>query len=131
MKTLLQKLNGGINIVIIQLLLFGFCAVSTTSVFAQTFNANGTWTCPAGVTSVTAECWGAGGAGGGATGTPAAGGGGAGGSYVKNTAIPVTPGVTYTVTVGTGGTGGTGNGSAGGDSWFSTAGTILAKGGHG
>ncbi len=101
----------------------------------QTFSATGTWTCPAGVTSVQVECWGAGGAGGSAKGTStlrAAAGGGAGGAYAKST-ISVTAGVTYTVTVGTGGITSLTNGtaSAGGDSWFSTNSTILAKGGAG
>jgi uncharacterized membrane protein YphA (DoxX/SURF4 family) len=40
-----------------------------------------------------------------------AGGGGSGGCYVKNTAIAVTPGLTYTITVGAGGAGGIGSGS--------------------
>src|ERR1700690_3071633 len=52
-----------------------------------------TWYCPAGVTSVTVECWGGGGAGGGATSNPAAGGGGAGGAYTK-AIIAVSPGTT-------------------------------------
>lgn len=59
------------------------------------------------------------------------GGGGGGGGYSRLNALSVTPGTIYTVTVGTGGGGGAANtnGSAGNDSWFSTSGTILAKGG--
>lgn len=71
------------------------------------FNASGTFTPPAGVTSVTVECWGGGGAGGGATksGTGnAAGGGGGGGAYAKLVNVPVTPGVNYTVTIPAGAT---------------------------
>jgi len=80
----------------------------SAKVFAQTYTTSGTFTPPAGVTSVIVECWGGGGAGGAATGNTAAGGGGAGGSYVKNTSIPVSQGTNYTVTVGTGGVGGSG-----------------------
>lgn len=104
----------------------------------QTFNASGTWTCPANVTSITVECWGGGGAGGSALGTAspafrAMGGAGAGGAYAKSTTISVTPGTTYTVTVGAGGVSSTANLAVvdGGDSWFNTAATILAKGGAG
>src|ERR1035437_2100544 len=87
----------------------------------STSTTTGTWTCPNGVYSVIAECWGAGG------GTPAAlssntTGGGGGGAYAKKVVTTV-PTTVYTVTVGAGTTG------IGGDSWFSTSGTILAKGG--
>ena len=103
----------------------------------QTFTTSGTWTCPSGVTSVQVQCWGGGGAGGSAVGTStnsrrAAAGGGAGGAYAMST-INVTPGTVYTVTVGTGGVAVNTNGVAtsGGDSWFSTNTTIIAKGGSG
>ena len=45
--------------------------------------------------------------------------------------VTVVPGNNYTVTVGTGGTGNAGctASTAGGDSWFSSTGTVLAKGG--
>ncbi len=105
--------------------------------FSQTTNSytsNGSylWTCPAGVTSVSVQCWGAGGAGGGATaGSGNGGAGGAGGAYASTNSISVTPGNTYTVNVGKGGTGVKGNGASGGDSWFGSTSTILAKGGAG
>lgn len=89
----------------------------------QTFTTTGTWTAPAGVTSVQAECWGGGGNGGGAGSSGNAvgsGGGGGGGAYAKKQ-LTVVPGNVYTVTVGTGG-------APGGDTWFSTALTVLAKG---
>lgn len=115
--------------------MFGVSGVKAQS--PQTFSTTGTWTCPAGVTSVQVECWGAGGAGGSAVGTStnsrrAAAGGGAGGAYVIST-ISVVPNTIYTVTVGTGGVSSTSNGVsvAGGDSWFSTNTTIIAKGGAG
>ncbi len=97
---------------------------------SQTFNSSGTWTCPAGVNSVTVECWGGGGAGGGNTSYSDGAGGGGGGSYSRSI-LAVIPGSTYTVTVGNGGAGNNGNGGSGGDSWFQTAGTILARGGNG
>ncbi len=97
----------------------------------QIFNASATFTVPAGVTSITVECWGGGGAGGGNTTNKDGGGGGGGGAYSKTTNIAVTPGATYTVTVGAGGTGSSGNGGNGGNSWFNTTGTILATGGFG
>ena len=102
----------------------------------QTYTSTTTWTAPAGVTSVTVECWAGGGGGGAANSTwstTGGGGGGAGGQYVKKT-VSVTPGNNYTVTVGAGGTGGAtsgANGGAGNDSWFSTTGTVIAKGGAG
>ena len=96
----------------------------------QTFSSSGTWTCPAGVTSIQVEAWGAGGSGGGNNSNSDGGGGGGGGAYSRST-ITVIPGVTYTVTVGTGAIGTAVDGTAGGDSWFNTTGTILAKGGNG
>lgn len=88
----------------------------------QTFTQNGSWTCPVGVTSLQIECWGAG--GGSSTGTDGEGGGG-GGAYSIETALVVIPGTTYTANVGQAGT----PGVAGGDTWFSATGAVLAKGG--
>lgn len=102
----------------------------------DTYIASGYWVCPPNVTSITLEAWGAGGGGGG-DGDHSfysyCGGGGGGGAYSKLNTLSVTPGTRYQVTVGTGGTGGANlsNGTAGGDSWFSTSGTVLAKGGGG
>jgi len=71
-----------------------------------TFTASGTWTAPAGVTSAQVILVGAGGGGGGGS-REVAGGGGAGGQViVKN--ITVTPGTTYSMTIGAGGQGGQG-----------------------
>jgi len=70
----------------------------------------GTWTVPAGVTSVTVEAWGGGGAGGSAySGTASTAnnlraGGGAGGSFASTTAS-VTPGQVINYTIGAGGVG--------------------------
>lgn len=71
---------------------------------------SGTWTVPAGVSSVTIEAWGAGGAGGSAycgvatANTQLRGGGAAGGSFTSTT-ISVTPGQVINYTVGAGGIG--------------------------
>jgi hypothetical protein len=76
------------------------------------------WTCPPGVTSVTATPTGAGGGAG--AGSPGANGQGGGGGETRVAIIGVTPGLNYNVVVGTGGTGGVsaGNGTAGGLSSF-------------
>lgn len=116
------------NMTKIWVLLLALLAGAAEAV-TDTFNASGTWTAPAGVTSVTVETWAGGGAGGGATGNPAKGGGGAGGQYAKKV-VTVVPGNIYAVVVGAGGAGGTANGGVGGDSTF--AGTlVVAKGGAG
>ncbi|MCB0610352.1 MAG: hypothetical protein KDD12_21695, partial [Lewinella sp.] len=96
----------------------------------QTFTSSGQFTVPAGVTSITVECWGGGGAGGGATGNPAGGGGGAGGAYARKV-LTVIPGTTYTVTVGGAATGDNGSGNNGNPSWFGTLTTVYAQGGQG
>jgi hypothetical protein len=98
-----------------------------------------TWTCPVGVTSIQVEAWGAGGGGGGAgTGAGRAGGGGGGGSYVKNTAVTVVPGTTYSIQVGFGGVPGnsttiTSSGNQGGNSGISGGSItpVVASGGGG
>ena len=100
------------------------------------FTSSTTWTCPAGVTSVTVECWGGGGGGGGSGATSNGGSGGGSGAYVKKVGIPVTAGTNYTITVGTGGAGGSGFtptivATAGNPSWFGSTGTIYARGGCG
>jgi hypothetical protein len=64
-----------------------------------TFSDSGAWTCPAGVTSVQALVV----AGGGGGSEQTAGGGGGGGGVVYSNSVSVTPGQTYTVTVGDGG----------------------------
>ena len=89
------------------------------------------WTCPAGVYSVLAECWGAGGGGGWKTGGGGAGAGG-GGEYAAQI-VATTPGNTYNVTIGAGGSGATSGGTAGtagGNSLFpGDSVTVTAHGG--
>lgn len=105
-------------------LLLLFTLVSYSQTQSQTFNSSGTFTIPAGVTSITVEAWGGGGKAGNRTSNGATGGGG-GGAY-SSSVLTVTPGTTYTVTVGTGST----SAAAGGDSWFNSTSTLLAKGGN-
>gem|GEM_PF-2304680 len=86
------------------ILFTGYCSVEFSQ--SQTiieYSTPGTynWTCPAGVTSITVECWGAGGGGGIISGS--GGGGGGGGAYARGNNITVTPGNNYTIVIGTGG----------------------------
>lgn len=112
-------------------ILFGLLAGAAGAV-TDTFTASGTWTAPAGVTSVDVEVWGGGGGGGGQNRNSDGGGGGGGGAYSRVVGIAVIPGTTYTVAVGAGGLGGTGAaGNPGGDSYFINAATVMAKGGAG
>jgi len=86
----------------------------------QLFTASGTWTAPAGVTTIWVDAAGGGGGGGGCANTASsnAGGGGAG-AAVKASRQAVVPGTAYTVTIGAGGNGG----AAGGANNGATGGT--------
>ena len=98
-----------------------------TAAAVFTATGAGTWTCPAGVTSVLAEAWGAGGGGASGTGNAYGAGGAGGGEYAART-VPTTPGHVYRLTVGAGGAGGTtgGNsGSNGGNSVFTADSGIV------
>ncbi|RKR10105.1 hypothetical protein C8C83_1776 [Flavobacterium sp. 90] len=101
----------------------------------KTFTGNGTFSVPAGVTSLNVQAWGGGGSGGGASGAPlllgrgAAGGGG--GAYASNTLL-VTPGATLNVVVASQTSGTNGAGVAGGNSTITGfESSILAAGGSG
>jgi len=101
---------------------------------SQLFTTSGTWTCPAGVTTVyITMCGGGGGGGGGlaAWGNNASGGGGASGAALINTPIVVTGGNTYTVTIGSGGSGSSADGSAGGSTSFDSISVAGGGGGGG
>jgi hypothetical protein len=137
MKKLLEKIyefkRQGVFIVVALLM---FCSATFSQQVSVTISASGTWTPPAGVTSIQVEAWGGGGGGGGSTGSAGrAGGGGAGGGYVKNTTVAVTPGTPYNITVGLGGIAGTSssatvNGSVGANTTATFgAVTINATGG--
>jgi hypothetical protein len=92
------------------------------------------WTCPTGVTSVSAVCIGGGGGGmeytSGNGNYPMNGGGGGGLGWKNN--ISVTPGTAYTVVVGAGGLRGPYNtgSTAGGDSYFINTSTVRGGGGQ-
>jgi hypothetical protein len=94
----------------------------------QLFESDGSFTVPAGVTSVLVEMWG----GGGAAGLPnvtGIGGAGGGGSYLR-TVVGVTPGEVIPVSIGQGGAATCGvDGGSGGNTMFGTLAT--AGGGHG
>ena len=80
----------------------GVAAGASGSVMLE---ATTSWTAPAGVTEVSVQAWGGGASGGGSEhyyyGVGAGGGGGGGG--FSSGPVPVTPGSSYTATVGTGG----------------------------
>lgn len=128
-----KRLSGvlaAITLVSFGLYMVGISSVSATT---DTFTVTGSWVAPAGVTSVTVDAWAAGGGGANGSSGGADSGGGGGGAFSEQTAITVVPGNSYTVTVGVGGIGGVVFGVAatpGGDSWFSTTGTVIAKGGN-
>ena len=105
----------------------GISVSSAPTAFAFTTPGTTIWTCPAGVTAIQLLVVGSGGGGGG--GGSAAGGGGAGGLVYYGSETPalaasyaVTPGQTYTVTIGAGG----GIHTKGQNSSF---GTVVAVGG--
>jgi hypothetical protein len=109
----------------------GLAPTGTAATVFTSAGAN-TWTCPAGVTQVYAECW----AGGGSGGTGSSfnnGGGGSGGEYAAAN-VGVTPGNVYNYTVGAGGATVTGSGltgNSGSNSVFTgNAAAVTAHGGH-
>ena len=130
------------NFFTLLLLFSSFFGFSQT---VETFTISGTFTVPAGVSTITVELWGAGGGGGNGSGRREGGGGG--GYSFGN--VSVTPGeiINYTVGVGavnttggtttfktisaTGGAGGIGQTSSGGAGGVGTGGTINNTGGQG
>ncbi|HMR47015.1 MAG TPA: T9SS type A sorting domain-containing protein [Bacteroidia bacterium] len=111
---------------------FMFTAIDIDAQTTITYTADGTFTVPAGVTTVKVEAWGGGGAGGGTSAGlgNSTGGGGGGGAFKLNNSLGVTAGSAITVTVGDGGTGGSNvNGNNGGNSDF--GGMVTADGGKG
>lgn len=103
----------------------------TDSVF---FSANGTFDVPLGITKVYLTMIGGGGGGAGSlTGGSSSGGGGGAGAYKINHPFAVTPGGTYTVTVGAGGAGGAvdNNGGTGGTTSFDSVSVAGGQGGQG
>jgi hypothetical protein len=93
----------------------------------QTYDASGTFTVPAGVTSVSVQAWGAGGGGSNRAGSS---GGGGGGAFTAGTFTGLSGNGTITITVGTGGTVGLPTTAPGNYSQaVSGANTIRANGG--
>lgn len=106
------------------------------------FESSGSWTCPAGVTTVYISGGGGGGGGGGgngAAGTGASsscGGGGGAGQCVLKTPLTVVPGNVYAITIGAGGSPGNGGatgslGTNGGDGGSTVFGSLLTLAGGG
>lgn len=95
------------------------------------FTSSGTWVCPSSVYSAEFLVVGAGGAGGGVGASGAtryAAGGGGGGGAVKKQILKLTPGATYTITIGAGGTGSAAtSGATGGFSEVLLSGTTLIR----
>ena len=112
----------------------GSIGVNGTRYIVERFTttpAGGTWTAPQGVSMIDLLVVGGGGAGGGRH-----RGGGGGGGFADITGYAVSPGTSYSVTVGTGGSGSPaatgGDGSAGNSSSFLLSGNgITANGGAG
>jgi hypothetical protein len=91
----------------------------------QTFSSSGTFTVPAGVSSIIVEAWGGGGGGSTITYNGRRGGGGGGGAYARSI-VNVIPGNSYSVIVGTGGAAS----SSGGNTSFNNS-TVVSAGGSG
>jgi hypothetical protein len=101
-------------------------SITVNAPVSESFTSSGTFSVPAGITSVDVLVVAGGGAG--AVDSPGASGGGGAGGLIFRPGFPVTPGGTITVTVGNGGgsVNSPNNGNAGQDSVF---GTLTAKGG--
>ena len=108
-----------------------FTKIPAVTTKTTDFITSGTWVAPAGVLSAEVMVVGAGGGAGGVYSNNAnnsVGSGGAGGGSVKKQTIPVTPGSSYTITVGAKGTGGTNAaGTNGGYSEIVLSGTTLIR----
>jgi len=98
-----------------------------TSTQTYTSTTSGSFTVPAGVTSLTVECWGAGGKGSDSNTSGVGRGGGGGGAYARSV-LTVVPGTNYTFTIGAGGSSNTA--PNGGDTTFG-ANLVKAAGGSG
>lgn len=124
----------------------GVVVTSSGNTCTVRFNSSNTWTAPTGITSINVLVVGGGGGGGGGSlsssdGDRGSGGGGAGGAINFKSAVSITGGTSFSVTVGAGGSGGNANnanggwgssGSAGGQSSLTASGfsTIAASGGN-
>jgi hypothetical protein len=102
---------------------------SAVGLQSQIFTSNGTWTCPTNVYNVILTGFGGGGGGAGGK-NNSYGGGGGGGALPGCSIAPVTPGNTYSITIGGGGAGGAANadGSPGQPTQFGTIFQVLGAG---
>jgi len=116
--------------------------VAARAINMARFTTSGSWTCPAGVTTVYVSGGGGGGGGGGGAGSvgsgqsSSCGGGGGAGQNVIKTPVTVVPGTVYAITIGAAGTAGVAGiagtaGSAGGDGGATTFGSLLTLSGGG
>lgn len=124
----------------------GVVVTSSSNTCTVRFNSSNTWTAPTGISSINVLVVGGGGGGGGGSrsssdGDRGSGGGGGGGAINYMSAVSITGGTSFSVTVGAGGSGGSANndnggwgssGSAGGQSSLTASGfsTIAASGGN-
>jgi hypothetical protein len=105
-------------------------SIPQTGLRKDYFTTNGTWNCPAGITTVLLI--GAGGGGAGAAATINIGGGGGGSSLQSSIVVSVTPGTIYNITIGDGGLPQLGQfGHDGEDTTFDTLAVFCGAGGGG
>lgn len=115
-----------------RLVLILACLLSSSALFSQTTEtfsptgSNQTFNVPAGVTQVSVQAWGGGGRGGSRTSGSSGYGGGGGGAYSSGN-VNVDALNSYQLFVGAGSSS---NNADGGDSWFGSNTTIMAKGGE-
>jgi hypothetical protein len=96
------------------------------------FTSGGSWTAPAGVTTVYPDACGGGGGGGYGSSGAVGGGGGGGGDWCVGTAaaaLTVVPGTAYTITIGAAGTAGTSGSVNGGNGGATSIGALLTLNG--
>ncbi len=114
---------------LLQALFFSVLVLAGWEAFGQTqtitATGSGTFTVPAGVTSITVEVWGAGGRGGSRSSSNGAAAGGGGGAYSRSV-LAVTPGQVINYYTGFGSL----TAQPGEDSWFLSNTTVMAKGGN-
>lgn len=125
-----------LSVSLISLILFSgmFSSAANAQPTTVVLTTGSTWTVPtdADVSSITIECWGAGGAGSYSSTSSSAGGAGGGGAYAQKAFTSFTAGQTVTYEIGIGGSGASGT-NDGGVTWFSTntATGVMADGGKG
>jgi subtilisin-like proprotein convertase family protein len=94
----------------------------------DTFLANGSYTVPSGVTTITVQAWGGGGGGGRGFSRSNSAAGGGGGAFSQS-ALSVSPGDVFSVAIGTGGTGGTQDVAGTNGTATNFGGLVIAPGG--